>query len=68
MADRNEFYEEKYNKIIMRDGRDCVGECAFVLYGQGRPSDKVNFESRSRGNNGVSHPSLSRGPLGGRKS
>lgn len=46
MADRNEFYEEKYNKIIMRDGRDCVGECAFVLYGQGRPSDKVNFESR----------------------
>lgn len=68
MADRNVFYEEKYNKIIKRDGRDCVGECAFILDGQGRPSDKVTFESRSRGNNGVSHPSLSRDPLGGRKS
>lgn len=54
------FYEEKYNKIIKGHDRDCVRECAFILDGQGRPSDKVTFEYRSGGNNGVNHPSLSR--------
>ena len=60
MSDSNMYYEEKYKKIIKGDGGDCVGECAFILDGQGRSSDKVTFEARSGGNNGVSHPSQGR--------
>lgn len=52
----------------MRDGRDCVGECAFVLYGQGRPSDKVNFLSQDLEEIMEEPPLSEQGPLGGRKS